>query len=102
VLGLIGQNTQQYPPKADRKSERKLSTTPLTVSEITYELGFEDPQSFRKLFKQKTNKSPFEFRTMFIGQCLIDKLALLVNIFLEITFAKWQTIPFFLRLTFVL
>jgi AraC family transcriptional activator of pobA len=28
-------------------------------------LGFEHPQSFSKLFKQKTNQSPLEFRKLF-------------------------------------
>ncbi len=63
---LIGQNTQQYiHEKLIEKAKEKLSTTPLTVSEIAYELGFEHPQSFSKLFKQKTNVSPLEFRQFF-------------------------------------
>ena len=33
--------------------------------EIAYELGFEYPQSFSKLFKTKTNLSPLEFRQSF-------------------------------------
>lgn len=52
---LIGQNTQQYiHEKLIEKAKEKLSSTPLTLSEIAYELGFENPQSFSKLFKQKT------------------------------------------------
>ncbi|KFF26266.1 helix-turn-helix domain-containing protein [Chryseobacterium vrystaatense] len=60
------QNTQQHIQNKliDRAKER-LSTTHLSVSEIAYELGFEHPQSFSKLFKQKTNQSPVEFRKMF-------------------------------------
>uniref|UniRef100_UPI0026D7B79C helix-turn-helix domain-containing protein n=1 Tax=Fibrisoma montanum TaxID=2305895 RepID=UPI0026D7B79C len=42
-----------------------LSTTSLSVSEIAYQLGFEYPQSFSKLFKNKTNVSPLEFRQSF-------------------------------------
>ncbi|WP_342089507.1 AraC family transcriptional regulator, partial [Dyadobacter sp. OTU695] len=30
-----------------------------------YELGFEHSQSFSKLFKNKTNQSPMEFRASF-------------------------------------
>ena len=30
-----------------------------------YQLGFEHPQSFNKLFKRKTNLSPLEFRQSF-------------------------------------
>ncbi|HEY0298385.1 MAG TPA: helix-turn-helix domain-containing protein [Arachidicoccus sp.] len=47
------------------KAKEKLSTTDLTVSEIAYELGFEYPQSFSKLFKSKTSQSPLEFRSSF-------------------------------------
>lgn len=31
------------------------------VAEIAYALGFEHPQSFSKLFKQKTRMSPIEY-----------------------------------------
>jgi AraC-like DNA-binding protein len=47
------------------KAKEKLSTTGLSISEIAYELGFEHPQSFSKLFKTKTNLSPLEFRASF-------------------------------------
>lgn len=42
-----------------------LSTTELSVSEIAYQLGFEYPQSFSKLFRAKTNVSPLQFRQSF-------------------------------------
>ncbi len=35
-----------------------------SISEIAYELGFEYPQYFSKLFKQKTGNTPQEFRSM--------------------------------------
>ena len=35
-----------------------------SVGEIAYSLGFEYPQYFNKLFKQKTGKTPVEFRSM--------------------------------------
>lgn len=35
-----------------------------SVSEIAYELGFEYPQYFSKLFKQKTGNTPQEFRNL--------------------------------------
>lgn len=35
-----------------------------SVSEIAYSLGFEYPQYFSKLFKQKTGKTPNEYRNM--------------------------------------
>lgn len=60
------QNTQQHiQNKLIEYAKEKLSTTTLSVSEIAYELGFEHPQSFSKLFKQKTNQTPLEFRASF-------------------------------------
>jgi AraC family transcriptional activator of pobA len=63
---LTGQSTQQHiHDKLIEKAKEKLSTTDLSVSEIAYELGFEHPQSFSKLFKTKTALSPSEFRLSF-------------------------------------
>tara|TARA_R110002167_G_scaffold115853_2_gene290472 strand:- start:272 stop:1195 length:924 start_codon:yes stop_codon:yes gene_type:complete len=63
---LTGQSTQQHiHEKLIEKAKEKLSTTPKTVSEIAYDLGFEHPQSFSKLFKSKTNLSPLAFRQAF-------------------------------------
>ena len=41
------------------------STTGLSVSEIAYQLGFEHPQSFHRLFKNQTSVSPVQFRESF-------------------------------------
>ncbi|MDP4129929.1 MAG: AraC family transcriptional regulator [Bacteroidota bacterium] len=63
---LTGQSTQQHiHDKLIERAKEKLSATDLSVSEIAYELGFEHPQSFSKLFKTKTNFSPLEFRQSF-------------------------------------
>jgi len=63
---LTGQSTQQHiHNRLIDKAKEKLSTTELSVSEIAYELGFEHPQSFSKLFKTKTQLSPLEFRQSF-------------------------------------
>lgn len=63
---LTGQSAQQIiHEKLIEKAKERLSTTDLSVSEIAYELGFEHSQSFNKLFKQKTNQSPLEFRRSF-------------------------------------
>ncbi len=63
---LTGQTTQQHiHNKLIEKAKMKLSTTELSVSEIAYEMGFEHPQSFSKLFKSKTKQTPLEFRTSF-------------------------------------
>lgn len=67
MLGsLTGQNTQQYiQSKMIEKAKELLSTSTLTIAEIAYQLGFEYPQSFNKLFKKKTNLSPLDFRQSF-------------------------------------
>lgn len=63
---LTGQSTQQHiHEKLIEKAKEKLSTTTLSISEIAYELGFEHSQSFSKLFKTKTKRSPMEFRAGF-------------------------------------
>ncbi|KMQ68722.1 AraC family transcriptional regulator [Chryseobacterium sp. FH2] len=60
------QNTQQHiQNKLIEYAKLRLSSTNLSVSEIAYELGFEHPQSFNKLFKSKTNLTPLEFRQSF-------------------------------------
>ncbi len=41
-----------------------LLNTNQSVSEIAYSLGFEYPQYFSKLFKQKTGKTPIEYRNL--------------------------------------
>ncbi len=66
LQSLTGQSTQQHiHNKLIEKAKEKLSTSQLTVSEISYSLGFEHIQSFSKLFKTKTNLSPNEFRRSF-------------------------------------
>ncbi|CAG5067409.1 HTH-type transcriptional activator RhaS [Dyadobacter sp. CECT 9623] len=63
---LTGQTTQQHiHNQLIERAKERLSVTSLSVSEIAYELGFEHPQSFSKLFKTKTNFSPLEFRASF-------------------------------------
>lgn len=63
---LTGRNTQQHiQDKMIEKAKEKIAGTQLTVSEISYELGFEHPQSFSRLFKTKTGLSPMEFRQTF-------------------------------------
>lgn len=66
LRSLTGQSTQQHiHDKLIEKAKERLTTTSLSVSEIAYQLGFEHPQSFSKLFKNKTNVSPLEFRHSF-------------------------------------
>ena len=66
LRSFTGQNAQQHiHNKLVEKAKEKLSTSTLSVSEIAYQLGFEHPQSFSRLFKTKTNLSPLEFRKTF-------------------------------------
>src|SRR5690606_6939321 len=63
---LTRQNDRQHiQHKVIEQAKEKLSNTPLSVSEIAYQLGFEYSQSFSKLFKQKTKQTPLEFRKRF-------------------------------------
>jgi len=60
------QNTQQHiQNKLIDRAKEQLSTTHLSISEIAYNLGFEHPQSFSKLFKLKTKQTPLSFRKAF-------------------------------------
>lgn len=66
LRALTGQNTQQHiHDKLIEKAKQALSTTSLSVSEIAYQLGFEHPQSFNKLFKRKVQVTPLAFRHSF-------------------------------------
>lgn len=66
LKSLTGMNTQQHiHHKLIEKAKEQLSITTLPVSEIAYNLGFEHPASFNKLFKNKTEMTPLEFRKSF-------------------------------------
>lgn len=66
LRSVTGQSTQHHiHNKIIEKAKELLLTTSLSVSEMAYQLGFEYPQSFNKLFKSKTNVSPLEFRSSF-------------------------------------
>jgi AraC family transcriptional activator of pobA len=66
LRSLTGQNAQQHIHNhLIEKAKEHLSTSQASISEIAYELGFEHPQSFSKLFKLKTSMSPLDFRRSF-------------------------------------
>jgi len=66
LRSLTGQNAQQHIHNhLIQKAKEQLSTNKASISEIAYELGFEHPQSFSKLFKLKTSVSPLDFRRSF-------------------------------------
>lgn len=67
LRSLTGQSAQQHiQEKLIEKGKEYLSGTTVSVAEIAYQLGFEHPQSFNKLFKKKTNLSPLVFRQTFM------------------------------------
>ena len=66
LRSLTGQNAQQHIHyKLIEKAKEILSVSKLSVAEVAFQLGFEHPQSFNKLFKRKTGLSPLEFRQSF-------------------------------------
>lgn len=66
LRSLTGRSAQQHiHDKLIEKAKEILSTSNLSVAEVAYQLGFEHPQSFHKLFKRKTRLSPLEFRQSF-------------------------------------
>lgn len=66
LRSLSGLNAQQHiHQKLIEKSKELLSTTNMTIGEVAYQLGFEHPQSFSRLFKIKTKLSPLQFRSAF-------------------------------------
>lgn len=66
LKNLTGQTTQQHIQNyLIEEAKELLTTTSLSVNEIAYQLGFEYPQSFNKLFKNKTQQTPLKFRQSF-------------------------------------
>ncbi|MBB6270919.1 transcriptional regulator GlxA family with amidase domain [Pedobacter cryoconitis] len=51
--------------KLTEQAKDFLISTELSVSQIAYKLGFEYSQSFNKLFKNKTSKTPVEYKRFF-------------------------------------
>lgn len=58
-----GKTTQEYIHlQLTEKAKSLLWGSDKSISEIAYELGFQHPSHFTKIFKTKTGKSPKEFR----------------------------------------
>lgn len=63
LRGLTGQTTQQHLHHGlIEKAKLLLLSTSLSVNETAFQLGFEYPQYFSRLFKSKTGLSPAAFR----------------------------------------
>ena len=74
--GLTGQSAKQFIyDKLIDIAKEKLSTTDLSINEIAYNLGFEHPQSFSKLFKSKSGISPMMFRQFFNWLYILKKMS---------------------------
>lgn len=66
LRSITGQNAQQtIHDKVIEKAKEYLTATNLSIAEVAYQLGFEHPQSFNKLFKKKTNLTPVQFKQSF-------------------------------------
>ena len=58
-----GKSAQEYiQGKLIEIAKDKIISTDLTISEISYELGFQYPQHFSRLFKQRVGLTPNEYR----------------------------------------
>jgi transcriptional regulator GlxA family with amidase domain len=47
------------------EAKRQLESADLPVDEISYDVGYEDPSFFRRVFKRKTGLTPSQYRRMF-------------------------------------
>ena len=47
------------------EAKRLLETTEMPVDEISFDVGYEDPSFFRRLFKRRTGLTPSRYRRMF-------------------------------------
>jgi AraC-like DNA-binding protein len=66
LRSLTGQGTQQHiHDRLISRAKDILTNSHASIAEIAYQLGFEHPQSFAKLFRQKTRLSPVQFRQSF-------------------------------------
>jgi AraC family transcriptional regulator, transcriptional activator of pobA len=66
LRAVTGQNAQQHIHNhLIEKAKDLLASTGHSVAEIAFQLGFEYPQSFNKLFKSKAGLSPLQYRQSF-------------------------------------
>jgi AraC-like DNA-binding protein len=58
-----GKNTQEHiHAHLIEEAKNSLLNSDKNINQIAFDLGFEYPQYFNKLFKQKTGKTPMEYR----------------------------------------
>ena len=63
MKGLFGQSANEFirTIRLKRAAELMQSNQELSISEITYKVGFNDLQYFRSCFKKQYGKTPSEF-----------------------------------------
>ena len=49
------------------EAKSMLTSTPYTVAETAYHLGFENPPYFTRLFKKEVGLTPMEYKGQFLG-----------------------------------
>ena len=47
------------------ESKRRLVISDISIKELTYKLGFDEPTNFVKFFRKHTGQSPTQFRKAF-------------------------------------
>jgi len=63
LRSVSGRSAQQHiQDHLLEKAKVLLTSSDLTVAEIAYQLGFDYPQSFNKLFRRKTDQTPLVYR----------------------------------------
>lgn len=73
IKELTGQSALQHIHyRMVEKAKGLISVSGLSISEVAYSLGFEHPQSFSKVFKNKTGFTPTAFKqSLFRNKCTL-------------------------------
>lgn len=65
MVALTGMPVTRYDRSLRLTRARQLlTTTPMTISEVAYAVGFDDPKYFSRLFSEEFEHSPTEFRRL--------------------------------------
>lgn len=65
MIALTGMSVTRYDRSLRLTQARELlNTTPMSISEVAYAVGFDDPKYFSRLFSEEFEHSPTEFRRL--------------------------------------
>jgi transcriptional regulator GlxA family with amidase domain len=65
MSALTGMSVTRYDRSLRLARARQLLiTSPLSISEVAYAIGFDDPKYFTRLFSEEFHYSPTEFRRL--------------------------------------